>query len=654
MEFHATDPLADLSAIRDARDRFIATGEAPREGVRPVVVDSWKRSREKGIDPNRVDPRALLSRGAYERHLEEHRGLVDLARPFMEALSTTLRRSNYVVVLYSREGYHLEIVGSPRALSLLNEEEMDTVRRVSCREEAVGTCGFGLVEILAAPVQIVGPEHYSSLIPRLTGSYAPIYGEARRLEGVLAVTSLSEPRSHPHTLGMVLAGAVAIESRLKHARAHEALQASTSRLRASFQSVGDGLLLVDASGIATEVNDAALSLLGRRREAVLGRPLGEFSDCRPPLARLGGGDETVVFEGGEPRRAIVSATPIRAEGGGALGTVFLFKGVDRIERIVRRLSTAQALYGFDDIVGESRVLEEARRLSKLAAATASTVLIEGESGTGKELFSHAIHRASPRAHGPFVAVNCSAIPADLFESVLFGYEKGAFTGARSEGQAGKFELADGGTLYLDEVGDLPLGMQVKLLRALGEGQIEHIGGRGPLRVDVRVIASTNRSLVDEVAQGRFRLDLYYRLNVMRLVLPPLRERKEDLGLLVRHFVEELSPQLGRRPPEIAPEVVGVLRAHAWPGNLRELRNVVERSLIVLDGATLEGRHLPESLRGGTRPPPAPSSESASLAAREKEAILAVLRETRGNKARAAKLLGIGRYTLYRKLKLWNL
>jgi two-component system nitrogen regulation response regulator NtrX len=329
----------------------------------------------------------------------------------------------------------------------------------------------------------------------------------------------------------------------------------------------------------------------------------------------------------------------------------------RLEAEVRALK--QQLDERYVMVGESAALRRLRAEIAQAAPTNGRALIFGENGTGKELVARAIHARSLRAAGPFVEVNCAAIPEELIESELFGHVKGAFTGALAA-RKGKFELADGGTLFLDEVGDMSLKTQAKVLRALQEQRIEPVGGAGSVAVDVRVIAATNKNLDEEIRRGRFREDLYFRLNVIPFHVPPLRARREDVPLLARHFMEVLSAEHGRRPRAIAPEVLDALSRLPWPGNVRELRNIVERLVIMAPGDTIELRHLPASLLEGAGPLPAGGEEApAGTLAEAREGferayILRRYHECGGNMSRTAESLGVERSNLYRKMKGYGL
>jgi DNA-binding NtrC family response regulator len=324
----------------------------------------------------------------------------------------------------------------------------------------------------------------------------------------------------------------------------------------------------------------------------------------------------------------------------------------------------EARYGFSEIVGISGELQEVFRMMAKIVRVDVTVLVTGESGTGKELVARAIHRRSRRSEGPFVAVNCSAIPQTLVESEFFGHEKGAFTDAR-EARAGKFEQADGGSLFLDEVGDLALDAQAKLLRALQERQIQRIGARAPRAVDVRVIAATNKNLEKESREGRFREDLYWRLNVIHVRLPPLRERRADLAVLIDHFVDRFNRELGLAVGAIAPDVRQLLSEYPWPGNVRELENTICRAMILCDGdvltvADLPGRVRGEPMDGGELPRSDLSHLSLAEAVTEaterleKVMILARLAEHRGSRTATAESLGVSRKTLFNKMRQYGL
>lgn len=317
-------------------------------------------------------------------------------------------------------------------------------------------------------------------------------------------------------------------------------------------------------------------------------------------------------------------------------------------------SSHQVRYTAEDITGISPAIQRARFALQQIARMESTVLIAGETGTGKELFAQALHHLSHRRSGPFVAVNAAAIPEPLLESELFGYSSGAFTGAKKEGHRGKFQQAHGGTLFLDEIGDLPLGLQAKLLRVLQEGEIDLVGGEVPQRIDVRLVVATHRNLGAMVRKGHFRSDLYFRLNVVTIPIPPLRERPEDILLLADRFLFRLCERYQALPKRFSPEAMELLRSHDWPGNVRELENAVEHAFVFTPGEVITPANLPGDLLRPTGPQRELLVTPATAALSEPEAILQALERTQGNKVKAARLLGISRAGLYNKLKQYGL
>lgn len=315
-----------------------------------------------------------------------------------------------------------------------------------------------------------------------------------------------------------------------------------------------------------------------------------------------------------------------------------------------------------EIVGRSEPIQKILALVQKVAPSKATVLITGESGTGKELFARAIHHLSPRRDQPFIAVNCAAIPETLLESELFGHERGAFTGAVAQKQ-GKFELADGGTIFLDEVGELSPGVQAKLLRVLQESTFDRVGGTKTVRVDARVVSSTNANLQRAVEEKKFREDLYYRLNVFPIHIPPLRERLQDIEPLIQHFLTRLAPELGKRAISISPEALKLLESYSWPGNVRELENILERAAILSGDGPIQVKDLELDLRRKplTSPGSAPAGELTLQAAAaeatetaERTLILSTLEKTRGNKSKAARILGVSYMTLLTKIKKYGL
>ncbi len=454
-------------------------------------------------------------------------------------------------------------------------------------------------------------------------------------------------------------------------------------LRPLAAAIDLAVTIVDAAGRVLEWNPTAERTYGIPRTEILGRDImGFFSPASLMVRRVLETGKAVEATYHQPRpgiHVIVTAAPVFEQGRliGALAaerditrmvelSAELTAAQDRVAALERRLLPSQADAAdadpFSAVRGRHPALLQAIELARRIAPTEVTTLILGESGAGKELFARGIHRASRRARGPFIALNCGAIPAALFESELFGYASGAFTGANPKGQPGKLELAEGGTLFLDEVGDLPVEGQVKLLRFLEDRRFFRVGGSTPIPVDVRIVAATNQPLEGMVQAGRFRDDLYWRLNVISLELPPLRERVEDIPDLVQLFVHELSLRHGRSISRVEPAVVQALMAHSWPGNVRELRNLVERLVVLAAGGVVGRDLLPAILRPASPPTPSASPAFAQTEAlgpeglhgavirAERDEILSALGSVGNSRCAAAKLLGISRGTLYYKCK----
>ncbi|WP_242661345.1 sigma-54 interaction domain-containing protein [Alkaliphilus metalliredigens] len=432
-----------------------------------------------------------------------------------------------------------------------------------------------------------------------------------------------------------------------------------------------GMVLVDHEGRIIKWNYE--KLMGIKEEEVLMRPVEEIiENTRLHIVAKTGEKELFDVQKIQGYDMITSRIPIVKDGRviGAAGTV-LFKDVKELESLVKRMKVLEstvdeyrgeikrlhrAKYSFEHIVTQNRQMIYLKELARKAAESNSTVLIQGESGTGKEFFAHAIHRASLRRYGSFITINCAAIPNELLESELFGYDAGAFTGAKKQGKVGKFELGNGGTIVLDEIGAMPLEMQAKILRILESREFERIGGNDRIQLDVRIIAATNEPLEEAIKEGRFRQDLYYRLNVIPIEIPPLRERIEDIPILAQRILEKLAVDLGIEMKELTFETIEVLKKYQWPGNVRELRNTLERALNIVQGDMI----YPEDLPGHLIESSSKSSYSHSLllkdimAKTEIEAIQSALRDSNGNKSVAAKQLGIHRTALYKKIQAYEM
>ncbi|MBT2681532.1 sigma 54-interacting transcriptional regulator [Bacillus sp. ISL-35] len=440
-------------------------------------------------------------------------------------------------------------------------------------------------------------------------------------------------------------------------------------IETALENAYDGILMTDEKNMITMVSPPMLELFNLEKNEVLYKPVDQVF----PQLKLGNVFSSEMAEVSDFNemngiRYIVHRIPIKKDGKviGAIGKV-MFRQLNEVSELFKRLQKAEnkasfyhqqlkksesARFTWDHIFSKDPYMEKLKKSAAKAAKGRSTVLIRGESGTGKELFAHAIHNSSARSEGKFVVVNCAAIPEDLLESEFFGYEEGAFTGAKQRGKIGKFDLANGGTLFLDEIGDMSLSLQAKLLRVLQEREFYRVGGNVRVKVDVRIIAATNRNLEEMVKQGEFREDLYYRLNVISLNIPPLRDRVQDVEYLITELMKELNSMLGTSITGISSQAKTALLRYEWPGNVRELRNVLERAMTFAEHGKVQAEDLPDYLLSQLS---SPLIEQISLAEdAELGAIRKALSQTNGNKAKAARLLGISRSGLYEKIKKYQL
>jgi len=449
----------------------------------------------------------------------------------------------------------------------------------------------------------------------------------------------------------------------------------TILLRQFFDPIPIPMLLLDNQTNVIMINESFLKFLNVDREDVIGQKMLDvdrnsrfpyvFKSKKPEIAWrhtfqnghtaivhripvLNGSNEViygfgmVLFEDMEKFKEVIEKNRLMAN------------ELTHYKKILRKLQGAS--YNWESIIGNSKKIQEVKYLGKRASETGSTVLITGESGTGKELFAHAIHSSSKRSHFPFIKVNCAAIPESLLESELFGYVDGAFTGAKKGGKVGKFELANKGTIFLDEIGDMPMFMQAKILRTLQEKEIERIGDFSQVKIDVRVIAATNKKLDKMIVDGEFREDLYYRLNVVKIEIPSLRERSEDLEELVLALLEKISSRLGKYVVNIDNDVLESFKKYSWPGNVRELENILERAVNITESDSLEMVHFSDTIIDAFRDYVDLSIDKlrTSVERLEEEEITKCLKLTGGNKARAAKLLDISRSSLYEKILKYSI
>jgi PAS domain S-box-containing protein len=630
--------------------RFVKTGVAEEIHVPKPILESWKRCKEASVEfhgkcKDLIDGRELDRRRSL---------LFEISEPIIETLRQCLGGSPYLIVLVDKEGYILASQGDIE--SLRHAEKLNFGPGANWSERSVGTNAIGTALAIGRSVQVTGSEHYCEGHHAWTCSATPIRDPEGGLIGCL---DISGPREEAHfqNPGMTAAAVRAIEERLRLEQSHRYYVNLSTHLASVFSSVNEGLISIDNSGAISGINGSAARLLGLHPQELIGHEIGRalMLDKRLRTLIAAGREcsgEEFLLEGEKGSlRCVGSVNKICGQNGSNLGTVFTFTRVKEKPLHAGALGAGNSRFMFRDIIGESPAMLETLEKAKRIARSPSTVLILGESGTGKELFAHAIHNASDRQGGPFVSVNCGSIPAELIQSELFGYAEGAFTGARRGGRVGKIEQANGGSIFLDEIGDMPLQMQVNLLRFLEDKSIVRVGDNKVIPVDVRIIAATNKSLYEEVVKGKFREDLFYRLNVITMILPPLREREGDITLLTNHFIDKISRKVGKHVDSIDPLVFAAFEAHHWPGNVRELTNAIEYALNLLQDGRLQLAHLPPCLKEKhTVQKAADNTTIMPLASVEKKAIENALTSLGGNISKVAAALGIGRNTLYDKIK----
>lgn len=626
------------AALHHARRMLLERGELPGGLVGDLVARSWRRSFDTGLAPiGRLGETPHLSAIELERTVERQQELIAHARPVMEYLHGQIRGSGCMAILADERGVLLQALGDVDFLS--RAERVALMPGASWLERYRGTNAIGTALAEGAPVVIHGAEHYLERNAFLTCAAAPVVAPDGRLLGVLDISGEQRSR-HPHTFGLVRAAAQMVENRLFDARHGDSIRLRFHPLAEGIGTVAEGVVALSEDGWIVGANQAGLALLGLATADLGATPLERVLDMR--LADL---IDWGRQHSSQPRlvnrqrsgRLFVRVEPARRPRAAA-------PAPKRPSPIPDKLAMLDT--------GDVRMRAAIERASKVLGKPIPLLLL-GESGVGKGVFVRALHESGPRHGKPFVAVNCAALPETLIEAELFGYAPGAFTGARREGSPGRIREAHGGTLFLDEIGDMPLAMQARLLCVLHERKVTPLGGGQPIAVDFALICATHRNLKTEMEAGRFRSDLYYRINGLTLALPALRERS-DFPVLVARLIEEEGPGRGLAlDAALAPHFAD----HPWPGNLRQLCNAIRTACALLDeGETIiTWRHLPDDLLGELRsrtprpcPPETPATENLRVVS--DAMIVQAVGSSGGNMSEAARRLGISRNTLYRRLK----
>lgn len=633
--------LSPTLALRQARMQLMEHGHFPSGAIDERVARSWRRSLAAGLLPTgRLAPTDHFHGGLLRHALASSHELLAHSRPVMDYLFEQVRHSQSVVVLADPRGILMHTLGDGHFLS--RAERVALACGASWHEDHRGTNAIGTALAEASGVEIHGAEHFLERNSFLTCAAAPILSATGSLLGILDISG-DQRSGHPHTLGLVSTAARMIENRLLMASCKRNIRLHLHAQPEGIGSVAEGLVAVSADGWVVGANRAGLALL-RLGTADLGATLLERAlDVRlsellsrhqrrpqqPSQVRLHDGTVLFVQLSIDPAALPVASATVAAS------------GTDIAQDALARLDTGDLRW--------KSATDKARRVVDKPIP----LLIQGESGVGKELFARAFHDSGPRHGGPFVAINCAALPESLIESELFGHAPGAFTGARREGSLGRLREADGGTLFLDEIGDMPLAMQTRLLRVLQERTVTPVGSGKAVAVDFCLVCATHSKLREEADQGRFRSDLYYRINGLTVLLPPLRERS-DFQALTDRLLASLHPQ---RDIHLAPDLLARLSQHPWPGNLRQYSSVLRTACAMLGPheEAIDWQHLPddlvEDLRAAVKVAATPlrPREPQNLQEMSQAAVRHALENSRGNISQAARMLGISRQTLYRKL-----
>lgn len=613
--------------------RKFVNGEEGLSNVRPLIHRSWQRSKNNNINHQRFENTEILTLSQLKERCQNNEALVRAGKQVLPSLFNFLKELKHTVLLSDKEGYILESVGEPTFLSKVQKVQISP--GTNWREDIRGTNVIGTILQEPVPMAIFGWEHYIQQVHFIDCWGAPIKNPQGEIVGVLDISAEATTNQRNYLLDLAVIGARLIEMNLQLFLLEQNFHIYKNGLSITGKLLREGVIAINSGGFITEINKTGALLLGYKREDLIGRLAAEVFNHRCWGFKEDASELYLEMKNGQ--NVISHLQEVYDDFGNRVGVIGTLQ-----------LSNASPEKAFN--VGRSESMKNVIKNAEKVARTNTTVLISGESGTGKEKIARYVHERSFRATRPFIPINCAAIPENLIESELFGYVEGAFTGARRGGQPGKFEVAHGGSIFLDEIGDMPLHVQASLLRVLQEKEVYRIGDSQPRKVDVRIIAATNKDLYSLTKSEEFRQDLFYRLNVVNIVIPSLRQRTEDIFELVPYFLRKVCLAHNKPLMEIEPDAYDFLLAYSWPGNIRELENCIERMVVMTENTVLTVDDLPMQIQNiNSRIKKGKELEQHTDNATI-SAILKVLKETNGNITIAAQLLGIGRTTLYRKMK----
>ncbi len=660
------------SKIYKIWQQFISDDIISEEEIRPEVVRSWHRSRGldcESINMHRLPDRVLQAKLAANIHL------ISCARPVMQEIDRD--NGNFNLLLSESEGCILEVIGNVNPNDILG---------FRYAEKDVGTNAIGTALIEEKALIITGSEHYCKQFHNYCSAAVPVHDSANRIIGVFSAMSNYDSFLPDNILQILKLGVLIIENQLRYKAEQSFITRTYHRTCSSIiDFINYGMIVVDANRRIINVNQKCLDAMEvRTRSSLIGRFVQDLiADDNQVLTSLFSRNPNEFIKTFH-LRGVNKILPCKLLRRNIVGnpdesyqTILGFEITsiaDWAEDTRSFINYDEDKSSFSDLVGDSQIWNHIKNLSRKAAGVSSNVLITGESGTGKEMVARAIHEESGRK-GNFIAINCGAIPKELLQSELFGYEEGSFTGARKGGGIGKLEMADKGTLFLDEIGEMPFDMQVNLLRFLQDTTVTRIGGYNPIKLDVRIIAATNRDLKKEMLEGTFRDDLYYRLSVINIELPPLRKRKLDIPLITRFLINSFCIQFNRDTLSISDGAMDILCNYSWPGNVRELKNIIENAIVFTTGDIITEDSLPLHVKEskdkilddnskitiGSDPgnPNLTIEEARNFNMKlkdkiERDQIILLIDEFNGNVSQVAKKMGLSRTTIYRKMKKYDI
>ncbi|MQL53417.1 AAA family ATPase [Desulfofundulus thermobenzoicus] len=650
--------------IKKMWETFIQTGKIEEKNIlRSEVLESWKRCRAAKTDPFSQPNRHILTDEELNERRTRNKDYVDAATSILQIMAQNIDIYGFRFDIYDTDLFLLNQYGDEQAIKIA--QKCGISPGVSREELISGTTVISLVDEYRIPMQLTGPEHYNINLHVFTCSAAPVFSPTGQYLGILSMSG-DFSLFQKHTLGLVVAISKLITQSIAEREIIEEQKTSREYLNCIINAINDAIIVINNKNIITLMNKAAGNFFDIDPVKAIGASIKKYfgvSNVLTKVLETGSAikDAETLFRMANSNNSNMRfVSNIEKININQLESVIaILKPMSSAKLITQNVCGLKAYYTFDDIIGESQQIKNAINIAKCVAPLQTTVLLQGESGTGKEVFAQAIHNASCFKRGPFVALNCAAIPGELIESELFGYEEGAFTGAKKSGKQGKFELAENGTLFLDEINSMPLAMQAKLLRAIQTKKITRLGGGHEYQVNVRIICAANRDLWKLVKRGLFREDLLYRIYVVSIDIPPLRERKDDIPLLTRYFCSLKCKQFGV-DINVSDEVYDIFCKYDWPGNVRELENVIERAIVMAIGRNSSKIELKDisGYKGMKCNFTFPTDEikefcqksDCNLNELELKTIIRALKISNNNFSKAAKLLGISRPTLYRRLK----